>query len=126
MTDEGSGGHNSKDWTESQSNQITDLYKKLHGNYQETANKKLFGGSQLPYENANHILTKLLEAQEHGKGGLEHTVNAHSKEPTPLMDLGAIAASAGLAMAASPILGVIAGSIYLVSKFYSRQPKTTN
>ena len=126
MSDSGhnnSGGESPKDWTETQSNQITGLYKSLHGKYQEEANKKLFGGPQLPYEDAHHILTGLLEAQEHGKGGLENTVNAHSKILTPWMDLGVIAASVGLAAVASPVIGAIAGSVYLMSKFYSYKTK---
>ena len=126
MTDAKSEIHSPKDWTESQANQITELYKGLHGKYQETANKKIFGGPQLPYENAYHILTELLEAQEHGNGGLENAVKAQPKEPTPLMDLGVIAASAGLAIAASPVAGIIAGSLYLMSKFYSSKPKSAH
>lgn len=126
MNDSGhanSGGEIPKDWTETQSNQITRLYQSLHGEYKEEANKKLFGGPQLPYENANHILTELLEAQEHGKGGLEQTVNSHSKSSTPWMDLGVLAASVGLAAATSPIIGAIAGSVYLMSKLYSSRTK---
>lgn len=125
MSDSGHSG-GAKDWTATQSNQITSLYQSLHGKYQEDANKKLFGGPKLPYENAHHILTELLEAQEHAKGGLENAVNAHSKLSTPWMDLGVIAASVGLAAATYPIIGAIAGSVYLMSKFYSSRSKPTH
>src|SRR3989338_4069890 len=87
MDDAGHGhsesGHGVKDWTQTQQNQITSLYKSLHGPYQEIANKQLFGGQQLPYEQAHHILTDLLskqEAEEHGKNGLEHKVESHANK----------------------------------------------
>jgi len=118
-----------EDWTKEQADQITGLYKSLNGGYQKEADNLLFGGPQLPYEQAQSILTDLLkrqEIQEHGNGGLENSVKAHSKGSTPLMDLGVLAASAGLAVVASPIVGIIAGSVYLMSKYYSSQPKPSH
>ena len=100
-----------KDWTKAQADQITSLYRSLHGEYQAEANKRLFDGPQLPYEHAHHILADLLENQDghkHKESGLENVV----KEPTPLLDLSAIAASAGLAVVTHPIVGILAGSLY--------------
>ena len=120
--DDGHVGEDAKDWTKSQSDQITSLYKSLKGNYQKIADKELFGGPQLPYDKAHGILTELLEKQEHNGngGGLENTIKGyHSKKPTPLLDLSALAATAGL-FAIAPPAGILAGALYLMSKYQSK------
>ena len=124
---ENSGQDNSsresvKDWTKTQADQITGLYKSLHGRYQEEANNRLFGGPQLPYEQAQSILTDLLRRQEghgHKESGLENVV----KKSIPLLDLGAVALTAGL-LATAPPLGIATGIIYIMSKYYSSYTKS--
>ena len=56
------------EWTKDQSNQITSLYGQLKGKYERDANKKLFGGPQLPYLDAFNTLTSLIEKQKKESG----------------------------------------------------------
>ena len=63
------------DWTKEQSDQITSLYGQLQGKYEREANKKLFGGPQLPYKEAFDTLTGLINQQEKS-GGLERKVKS--------------------------------------------------
>ena len=69
------------EWTKDQSDQITSLYEQLKGSYEKSANQKLFGGAQLPYEDAHNILVNLLKQQEtEHHGGLEAATNAAHSE----------------------------------------------
>ena len=49
----------------------------MKGSYEKNAYKKLFGGAQLPYEDAHSTLLTLLKQQETEQhGGLEAATNA--------------------------------------------------
>ncbi len=66
-------------WTPEQQNDISALYKKLVGTPQESeAYKQLFGGPQLPYDQAKHILDDLIK--KHEKGGLEKAMEGISPQ----------------------------------------------
>ena len=64
------------EWTKEQQDIITSLYGQLKDNYEREANKKLFGGPQLPYEQARDILENLVKQQKQ-EGGLESKITAH-------------------------------------------------
>lgn len=75
-----------EEWAKDQADQITALYGELQGRYEREANKKLFGGPQLPYLEAFNTLTWLIDEQEKEKsGGLESKVRGTA--PSGLFNL---------------------------------------
>ena len=111
----------SLNWTKEQSDQITELYGHLQGDYKARADKELFHGPQLPYDKAHGTLAHLLEAQEHQKRGLEGKVS-HSKSKSVGRQeygvglLGALASVAAMAMGSYAIAAIgalAAGAILL-------------
>ena len=68
-----------EEWTKDQENQITSIYGQLRGKYESEANKKLFGGQQLPYLEAFNTLTSLIDEQKKSSG-LEAKAGQVSKE----------------------------------------------
>lgn len=94
-------------WTPDQENQITFLYKSLKGQSKQEADKRLFGGQQLPYLDAYNILTNLINKQENSKPeGLEGKVaetHVHS-------GLGRLSNAYGL----TAVLGLILGFPYII------------
>jgi len=58
------------EWTEAEQDKITAIYKQLKGEYEKKAYTKLFGGSQLQYNQAKSVLDDLIK-QQNKQGGLE-------------------------------------------------------
>ena len=80
-------------WTKPQQDEFTSLYGRLAGTkYESAAKKKLFGGPQLPYEEAKGILTDLIKKSEKGQHGLEYLL--------------------GFAGAAAIAVGAVTASVY--------------
>ena len=126
----GNEGHSeTKDWTQTQQNQITSLYQELKGDYKAAADKALFGGQQLPYEQAHAILREALQKQEHS-GGLDRKVQDHkeSHKASGLGDLAALAGSIALvggAVLGAPVvagLGLLGTAYGFMKKYYSSKP----
>lgn len=94
-------------WTTDQENQITSLYSILKGQFQQEANKRLFGGPQLPYLDAYNILNDIINKQEKPKPeGLEGKVaGAYVPEGH-----GRLSNAYGLAA----VLGLVLGFPYLI------------
>ncbi len=128
---ETAGKKNSLSWTKTQEDRISALYGSLRGKYQQDANKKLFGGAQLPYEQAHSILVENLKKQEHAEG-LEGKVHDDKsglipRKATQLeygIGLGGIVATlAALAAATNPLIAIagIAATAYALRPKYSTQ-----
>lgn len=122
------------DWTKAQQDQITAGYNSLHGKYQEEAKQKLFGGPQLPYEQAHSILMASLKKQEQAEG-LDGKVNNEPRrvpvKRTQLdygLGLGGIAATvAGLASVnpAITVAGILTTMYALTPKYKKAAQKAS-
>jgi len=120
------------EWTKDQSNQITSLYGQLKGDYEREANGKLFGGSQLPYEDAHHTLMDILKKQESGQhGGLEAKADTSStkgisfnKTDNAIGLAGIIGTMAAFAAGAYPLgiaaAALLAGTYLLKDKYQTK------
>ncbi|MEK6892337.1 MAG: hypothetical protein AABX25_04075 [Nanoarchaeota archaeon] len=122
---ETAGKENSVSWTKTQEDQISALYGSLKGVYQQDANKKLFGGAQLPYEQAHSILVENIKKQEQAEG-LEGKVHNESHrvpiKPTQFdygLGLGGIAAAVVGLASANPVVAA-AG---ILTTMYALTPK---
>ena len=92
------------EWTKSQSDQITSLYGKLKGSYEKNAYQKIFGGTQLPYEEAHSTLLNLLKQQEtEQRGGLEAKVK--TQQSTSVLErMGSLFSRPSVAAGATALL----------------------
>lgn len=104
------------EWTETEQDKITALYKQLKGEYEKKAYTKLFGGPQLQYNQAKSILDDLIK-QQNKQGGLESKLQeskngasasekVSSNSEYAVWLLGGLAAVLGFAT--TPLLGAAA------------------
>ena len=76
-----------EEWPKEKADKITEAYHQLKGKYKEYANREVFGGAQLPHEQAKSILDNLIGQQKNEQGGLEATINQAQSKVSPIVPI---------------------------------------